>query len=254
MLALYEELTILLLDPNTKTFPRSKPSAHYILAASILVELSIKKKIRRNEEGMITVLDAVPTGDELLDKAFQRIKDVKEERTFRRWIQELSTRIESLAFAITSLESKSIILRKRERWFIFPRTRWHFNNPGIQQSLKFKIALTDDASRNERIAGLISLVMAGEDVLKHLFRPEEWDDLRVRYKHFISSNPVPPAVKEMMYTSGVGDELTLIMLFGALGNMEHSSSDNGSDDASGGDDGGTGASGGDGGGGDGGGD
>ncbi len=252
MLALYEELTILLLDPNTNTFPRSKPSAHYILAASILVELSIKKKIRRNDDGKITLLDAMPTGDELLDKALQRIKEAKEQRPFRQWIQQLTYHIGSLNIAVASLEKHHIIRREREWWFIFPRTRWYFTNPGVQQSLKFKIALTDDASRNERIAGLISLVIAGEDALKHLFRPEEWDDLRTRFKQFIVSNPVPPAVKEMMYNSGAGDDLTLIMLVGAMGNMESSSGDDGGDDGGAGDSGGDGGS--DGGGGDGGGD
>lgn len=252
MLALYEELTILLLDPNTNTFPRSKPSAHYILAASILVELSIKKKIRRNDDGKITLLDAMPTGDELLDKALQRIKEANEQRPFRQWIQQLTYHIGSLDIAVASLEKHHIIRREREWWFIFPRTRWYFTNPGVQQSLKFKIALTDDASRNERIAGLISLVMAGEDELKHLFRADEWDDLRTRFKQFIASNPVPPAVKEMMYHSGAGDDLTLIMLVGAMGNIESSSGDDGGDDGGAGDSGGDGGS--DGGGGDGGGD
>ncbi len=246
MLTLYEELTILLLDPNTNTFPRSKPSAHYILAASILVELSMKKKIRRNDEGMITLLDSVPTGDELLDNALQRIKEAKEPRSFRQWIQQLTYHIGSLNMAVSSLEKHHIIRREREWWFIFPRTRWYFNNPGIQHSVKFRIALTDDASRNERIAGLISLVMAGESALKHLFRQEEWDDLRIRFKQFIASNPIPSAVKEMMYNSGSGDELTLILLMSAMGSMDGPSADDG-----GAGDGGV--SGGDGGGGDGGG-
>jgi hypothetical protein len=139
-------------------------------------------------------------------KHFSALRDVKEQRTFRRWIQQLTYHIGSLDIAVASLEKHDIIRREREWWFIFPRTRWYFTNPGVQQSLKFKIALTDDASRNERIAGLISLVIAGEDALKHLFRPEEWDDLRTRFKQFIASNPVPPAVKEMMYNSGAGDE------------------------------------------------
>jgi hypothetical protein len=247
MLALYEELAILLLDPTARKFPRSNPAAHYIIGASLLVELSIKKKISKDEEGTITLLDAVPTGDALLDKALLCIKDVQEKRTFRQWIQELGLRNDALSLAIASLESKNIILREREWRFIIPVTRWSFTNPGVQQSLKFRIALTDDASRNERIAGLISLVMAGEEALKHLFRPEEWDDLRVRFQQFIASNPIPPAVKDMMYRSGAGDDLTLIMLFGAMGNMENSSTDDGNDDSSSGDDGGAGDSGGDGG-------
>jgi Golgi phosphoprotein 3 len=235
MLTLYEDLAILSLNTLKNTFSSSDPSLHYIISASIIVELSIKKKIRKDTNGCIEVIDLSDSGDPVLDDALHRITASKRTLTLQEWIQQLMYRMDPLKRASASLEKKQIIRQEREWRFIFPVQRWYLTNPGVQESLKFKIALTEEVSRNERIAGLISLVMAGESALKHLFRQEEWDDLRTRFKQFIVENPLPQTVKDLLYKNSSADDLTLVLLLGAMGTDFDSSGGDSGGDGGGGD-------------------
>jgi hypothetical protein len=211
MLTLYEEITLLSLDPATEKFPRSSPELHYCITSAILVELTTQQRIRKSADGTMEVFDRRLTGDPILDDAMTIMMKSRRLMDAKHWIMTL-TRIRSLlSRVIDSLVAKGAVSQRKKTVFLFTLTRYQVVNPGLIHTLKHRIRIIDEAARNERTACIIGLVLGGERILSHLFSKEEWSDLKARFQHFISTHPLPAAVKDVLY-QGSSDDLTAVLL------------------------------------------
>lgn len=211
MLNLYEEITLLSLDPANHTFPSSVPEAYYNITAAILVELSIHRRIRCNTDHIVSVIDTTSTGDALLDDALRLISRSRRPRTVKLWIIQLTRLKRLLDRVIQQLKEKGTVMVREQTFLFFRFRRYHHVNPAVIESLKFKVQNVNDADRNERIACVIALVVTGEKAFPHLFTAEEWADVKQRFSGFIASHPLPTAVREVLSYSG-GDELPLLLM------------------------------------------
>ncbi|NUN69567.1 MAG: GPP34 family phosphoprotein [Bacteroidetes bacterium] len=227
MMTLYEEITFLSLHPSTNKFPRSFPDLYYCITSGILVELSSRKRIRKNEDGALEVIDHRLTGEPVLDDAMNLM--MKKQRTMgpKDWIVTL-TRISGLLDrVIESLVAKGLVSRRKKTVFIFPLTRYHAVNPALIQTLQHRIRIIEDAARNERTACLISLVLGGERFLGHLFSSEEWTELKERFRRFIADHPMPTTVRDVLYQQS-SDDLTAVLLLTTMSTVD-AGSDGGAD-------------------------
>lgn len=89
-LRLPEETILLLLDDESgdiQTAPQR--SLALTLAGSILVDLFLERKID-SDQRRITVIDATPTGDNILDPILADIAHTTQSRTAQDWLQEIS--------------------------------------------------------------------------------------------------------------------------------------------------------------------
>ncbi len=212
MLALYEEIALLTLDPVSRKFPRSNPAGSYILITAVLSELMIRNRIRREQDGILTVTDTASTGVYILDIALKRMTASKRKRETKMWVLALMQTARFFDLVIASLVQKGIIQQQRETRFLFPVTRYVLINPAVVESLKHRIRITEDAARNERIAAFIGLVISGESALKHLFAAEEWKETKERFRSFAADSAVSQSVKEVLKLSGGGEEVAMMIL------------------------------------------
>lgn len=227
MLTLYEEITFLSLDPSTNKFPRSYPDLYYCITSAILVELSSLKRIRKNEDGTLEVIDHRLTGQPVLDDALKIMMKKQQAMEPKHWIMTLTQIGGLLDRIIGSLLAKGAIAERKKTILFFPVTRYHIVNPGLLHTLRHRVRIIEDAVRNERTACIISLVIGGERFLKHLFTPEEWTELKERFRRFIADHPLPGAVRDVLYQRS-SDDLTAVLLLTTMTTVD-AGSDGGAD-------------------------
>lgn len=89
-LTMPEEILLLMLDDETgRLTDRAAPSGDYALTGAILAELLLEERIA-TEPGRLSVRDATPTGDAVLDEVLGRIAAEAEPQGNRWWIETLS--------------------------------------------------------------------------------------------------------------------------------------------------------------------
>ena len=91
-----EELLLLLLDPNTGFFiPIREWNMSCARAGSVLMDLALENRIDTDLE-KLTLVDATPTGDELLDPALREIADEAGEHAPQYWVERVARRAEEI--------------------------------------------------------------------------------------------------------------------------------------------------------------
>ena len=177
MLTLYEELQLLSIHEDKgifigSTVDRLKPG----LVWAILAELAITGKICSTNNHRLTVEDASPTNDPLLDDALATIQKSDKERKFAYWLSALYPKPEKLHKKVTkSLVQKGILTQEDDNlvWVIPSPLHPEINASAkyaVVQHLRAIVLAKQEASPRE--IAFLSLVSAC-DLLDLVFLRDE---------------------------------------------------------------------------------
>jgi len=91
MLTLFEELFLLSIDDeNGSPLPSVTDNLESGLSGSIIAELVSRGKANATESHRLELLDAAPTGDEVLDEAIKQIQSTEQTRKVTYWVKHFS--------------------------------------------------------------------------------------------------------------------------------------------------------------------
>lgn len=143
-LTLAEELLLITLDDESGTLLDSiSPFKYHIaIAASLIMELTLKGKLDLDEKKLF-VVSSVDTGDPILDQALAEIVAEKTSLATTEWLKRFATRGEDLSNQIMeSLVAKGIMQLVDKRLFWVLRTRAYSATSGIEErEVKARIML-----------------------------------------------------------------------------------------------------------------
>lgn len=148
MVGLVEEITLLLLRDEGGAFVRVPTwSLRYSIAGAVLMELADANRIDTDLEHLFLV-DATPTGDELLDPTLAAIV-AGERQNARFWIEHVAERADGIrAAALGGLVAKGILEERDERvLWVFKTRRYPAAEGGVRQAVKLRlmeVLLSDD--------------------------------------------------------------------------------------------------------------
>ncbi len=116
MLTYGEELLLLALDDEKGTFVETPMmSLEYGLIGAILMELAIKKRIDADLDNLYLIDDS-PTGNQLLDKTLNMIKDSDETMNTTFWIKTIANKFSNLKeYLLQRLIDKNILKREKHK-------------------------------------------------------------------------------------------------------------------------------------------
>ena len=123
MLRFAEEIILLLLNDGDGRFARvPKWSLDYALAGGVLMDLSLENKIDTDLENVL-LIDANPTGDDLLDPTLAEVAESKE-RSTRYWLEHTADRADAIREkALTRLVEQGILEVEDDRFLWVFRSR-----------------------------------------------------------------------------------------------------------------------------------
>jgi Golgi phosphoprotein 3 GPP34 len=158
-MTLAEDLVLLLLDPRTGRAVVDSTSLDRAIGGALLLDLSTRERITADGGGArarLSVVDAAPTGDPLLDTALARLdKPVRAQKAVERLARGTRTPV------LERLADQGLVRHERNRLLgILPISTW---TPGhAAQELRGRVAavLRDGAQPDQHLALLISLVHA----------------------------------------------------------------------------------------------
>jgi hypothetical protein len=158
-MTLAEDLVLLLLDPRTGRAVVDSTSLDRAIGGALLLDLSTRERITADGGGArarLSVVDAAPTGDPLLDTALARLdKPLRAQKAVERLARGTRTPV------LERLADQALVRHERNRLLgILPISTW---TPGhAAQELRGRVAavLRDGAQPDQHLALLISLVHA----------------------------------------------------------------------------------------------
>lgn len=148
MVGLVEEITLLLLRDERGAFARVPTwSLRYSIAGAVLMELADANRIDTDPERLFLV-DATPTGDELLDPTLAEIA-AGGSRNTRFWIEHVAERADAIReAALGALVAKGILEERDERvLWVFRTRRYPAAQGSVRQAVKLRlmeVLLSDD--------------------------------------------------------------------------------------------------------------
>jgi hypothetical protein len=189
-----EDLVLLLLHPGTGRSVVDSMSLDRAIGGALLLDLSTRERLRADGEGaraQLTVADASPTGDALLDDALARLagKPVRAQKAVERLAKR--TRLPVLE----RLVERGLVRREKSSLFgIFPVTTWRPVDPAPRAQLHEQVAavLRDGAKPDQHVALLISLLHAVK--AEHKIVDGSRRELRARAKEVAAGDWAGPAV------------------------------------------------------------
>ena len=150
-----EEILLLLLDENTGYFapiPEWKMSC--ALAGGVLMDLALENRIDSDLE-TLTLIDATPTGDELLDPTLKAIADNPHSHTPQYWVERIAARrAEAISDAAFDRLVKQGILDSHSGGF------WSLSNK-VSRSGRYPLG---DGERREEIKSRITRVLLTDEI------------------------------------------------------------------------------------------
>lgn len=160
-MTLTEDLVLLLLDPDTGRAVVDSTSLDRAIGGALLLDLVTRGRITADGDGArarLTVADAAPTGDALLDTALARLdKPLKAQKAVERLARGTRT------VTLERLVERGLVRRERSRILgVLPVTTWPPEDAGPRAELRGRVAavLLDGAQPDQHLALLISLVHA----------------------------------------------------------------------------------------------
>ncbi len=141
MLSIFEELFLLALDEeNGNILPFAKKTLAHGLSGGILAELALMGKVTSNEKHRLELVDATPTGDDVLDDAIQEIQASEKTRKLAYWVSQFSARPKKLREHIGERLAAKELLNQDERRFFWkpaqpendtdvPHSKFEVKNP-----------------------------------------------------------------------------------------------------------------------------
>jgi hypothetical protein len=160
-MSLTEDLVLLLLSPDTGRAVVDSTSFDRAIGGALLLDLATRERITADGDGAkarLTVADATPVGDPLLDAALARLdKPVKAQKAVERLARGTRT------LALERLVERGLVRRERSRLLgVLPVTIWPPVDAGPRAELRGRVAavLLDGAQPDQHLTMLISLVHA----------------------------------------------------------------------------------------------
>jgi Golgi phosphoprotein 3 (GPP34) len=158
-MTLAEDLVLLLLDPRTGRAVVDSTSLDRAIGGALLLDLSTQERITADGGGArarLSVVDAAPTGDPLLDTALARLdKPLRAQKAVERLARGTRTTV------LERLAERGLVRHERNRLLgILPISTW---TPGdATKELRGRVAavLRDGAQPDQHLALLISLLHA----------------------------------------------------------------------------------------------
>jgi hypothetical protein len=202
---LYEELYLLTVhEDKGTTLSSAQSNLSYSLAGALLTELALRGKLQVNPRHRVEVIDANPTGDDLLDETLQEIAKAEQPRKIGYWINRLSEDHKKISkHLVERLVQEGIVVLEDKRML------WTVPCPGSPEpcgSAKYwiktrlrKLALADQDSNLQDLA-LLHLAQS-LDWLELIFTQDE-RKLAARNVHGLllsmaMNNPVAQTVEEI---------------------------------------------------------
>jgi hypothetical protein len=172
MLSLAESLVLLALDDEKGTVGwRGNDALDLGLAGALLADLALRGRIGI-AGGRVTMLDAAPVGDELLDETLGLIAGSSKQRDARGWVTEVFRRVKHLRSRLCEGLVEQGILHREEHTtlHIFHQVRYPSSDPTPESALRTDLQIAAGAQPPiaPRLLALLSLAWAC-DLLDRLF-------------------------------------------------------------------------------------
>jgi Golgi phosphoprotein 3 len=175
-LTLADEIVVLMLRDDTGTIkPACSGYANIAIAGGILMELALLGRIDTDLASLF-IVDAKPTGDELLDQALKEISAEPNKRPTTWWIERFGLNGGDLTHTVPRRLVEAGILREEDRQFLwmFSRRAYPPNTGREERDAKARLLsmIFDDAVPDPRDTLLLSLADSS-GVLNELLSPDE---------------------------------------------------------------------------------
>ncbi len=182
MLRFAEEIILLLLNDDDGRFARvSNMSFDYALAGGVLMDLALEDRIDTDLDNLV-LLDATPTGDNLLDSTLAEIAEGKGNDA-RYWIERTALRSDELREeALRRLMDHGILEQVDDRFmWVFKSRRYPTVDGEAQREVKLRImaVLFSDEIPDPRDIVIICLADA-TGIFRSIFTSEELDRVTPR--------------------------------------------------------------------------
>ena len=203
-LYLQEELMLLALREETGTVRTSVP-LEYPLAAAILSELLLQKRIKFNQvkknKLLVDLVDSTPLYDPILDEAIKKINDAKRRASLKTWVQRLAN-LKKLKHRIAIQLCRKGILRADEDkvLFFFTRKIYPEIDPRPERELVERIRnaiFSDTGEVSARDTIIIALALRAR-LLRQKFDKKDIKARKARIKQIAEGSVTAKAAKEVM--------------------------------------------------------
>ena len=178
-----EEILLLLLDDETGKMESVHPTVmEMLMAGAAMMDLAMRGRVDCDLEKLFVTNEA-PTGEPMLDLAFEDVRSVEESLHPRQWIQRLSERgLEFREISLKRLVERGI-LREEDKKFlwVFRARRYPAIDGRAQREVKLRIAgvLLSEDLPDPRDVALICLADSCR-ILRSIFSDHGMDSLRPR--------------------------------------------------------------------------
>lgn len=199
MLRLAEEIMLLLLpDGGGRVGGQGDRSVDYALAGSVLVDLAFENRIDTDLQRLL-LLDAKPTGDELLDPTLADIADAEATFDTRHWLERGQRRADDIRrIALDRLVKRGILERQANRLlWVFGSRRYPLKDGEAQREVKLRIedVLLGDGIPDARDVVIICLADAC-GLFRELFSQRQLDKALPRFQYVRKMDLVGRAVTD----------------------------------------------------------
>lgn len=149
MLTFAEEIMLLLLDEERGDLASIEPDLlGMTLAGAVLMDLGVRAKIDTDLEHVV-VVDAVPTGEPMLDEVLARLAVAEQNQSPEYWVGELAQRGADLERqALARLAERGVLeIQEKRVWGIFEFQKYvlreHPDERAVKQALRDVLASDD---------------------------------------------------------------------------------------------------------------
>jgi Golgi phosphoprotein 3 len=201
MLTLPEELYLLALHEMKGRVPNSIAIGLYFgLGAAVLAELVLLGKVRLDGHKRVVVVDAMPTGDDVVNEGLEKIQASKHPRKTAHWVEELSNIHKLDKRMARKLVGKGILYKEEKRYLgVVPYEAYPEHDATAKYWIKYHLReVTLDGGQPEaRIVALLSLVKACE-MLDLVFTRDEIKLARKKIEKLIENEMIAQEVCETL--------------------------------------------------------
>ncbi len=200
-LCFHEELLLLALRDAKGTVHGQAGFYQYALAAGVLAELLLQKRIAIVDarKRMVEVVDDTPTGNELLDECLERIYTAKRRQRLQTWVQRIGNRSKLKHDVARALCRKGALREDEDRvLLLFRRRLYPEQDPRFEQRIieRLRKAIFSDSGKvDPRTAVLVSLAH-GTDLLAIPFKRKELRERKQRIKQITDGEVLGKVAKE----------------------------------------------------------
>lgn len=197
-LNLVDDLVLLALDDNSGDFISDLHALAYGMAGAVIMELSIRNRIRL-VEGYVRISERKYTGDKLLDEFMNKIIQSRKELKLKEWVEIVGNEAEKIKYdTIDKLVDSGILEKKKDKiLWIFPVNKYPAQNCDpenkLRRRLKDIVFNGAEAQHNDlMLMNLIQSCELGEEV----YGKENVDKFKEKLKELSADNEITKAMSQ----------------------------------------------------------